>query len=191
MNNLQAIKRLHRGKMAAMLIQRREGCYAAPDGTEFRWDDGSHKSENHARHAATVYTAKWLKEDSPMQPPEKSRRDDFARPVVGKNGLNVNIYANLRSDDDMKKLGFTDYGRHWDYSVMMTDNISFHLHISKQTKGFEIHVYDDCMEYDYQAEFIRGNPSSLARRVRDAVQEQMEFLVSAGIIGGYNYGDYI
>ena len=126
MNNLQAIKRLHRGKMAAMLIQRREGCYAAPDGTEFRWDDGSHKSENHARHAATVYTAKWLKEDSPMQPPEKSRRDDFARPVVGKNGLNVNIYANLRSDDDMKKLGFTDYGRHWDYSVMMTDNISFH-----------------------------------------------------------------
>ena len=183
MTNLEFFRKMKRGKLAQWLIQRHnDGVFVTPDGVQFRWNDGSHKSKSHAWHEAVVHTAAFLKEENW----ERSERRKYRR-----TDANL-IYVNARDDETMENLGFVqcDSGE-WYYCEELTDGgpvITFNLTVGDNAEACDLRLIDE----------QRGEPFRPGRRsaktdrdVMSGFRREMETMVAAGIVLGYDYGDYI
>jgi hypothetical protein len=116
---------------------------------------------------------------------------------LNKNGVNAKIKANILSDAQMRKIGFTDYCEDkWFFFKMLkgVDDISFSLTISKSdVADFRIDVLDEnfCQPYDYQSMLERNPSFKYALKVKEQVEHWMKHLHDNGVISGHEYGEYI
>lgn len=118
---------------------------------------------------------------------------------TNKHGTNLEIKFNVLPDEEMRKLGFTDYRKdHW-YLCEQVDSecdISFNVTIDKnKPNGGDSYIdvidEDFLQPYDYQ-HILESNPNhSFANHVRNIVEKYMARLKDSGVISGHNYGDYI
>lgn len=117
-----------------------------------------------------------------------------------KNHNNATIKVHILPEDEMRRLGFTDYAnKNWYYCkpVFATkySEITFNLSVNKtDTNDWRIDVLDEnfCQPYDYQYFLAKSkNPPEAAVIVNKNVENIMQQLSEAGIISGHNYGDYI
>ena len=118
---------------------------------------------------------------------------------TNKNGVNSKIKAHILSDEEMRKIGFTDYRKtHWYFSRMIYKNkmgdISFGVSINKtDPSDLRIDVLDEnwCQPYDYQYMLEEKPNFQFAREIKNKVEEQMAYLQDAGVLSGHVYGEYI
>lgn len=120
---------------------------------------------------------------------------------VNSNGVNEKIKANILTDSQMEKIGFTNYNKpHWYYSRCVKFpkkykdfDISFSLTIPKDGSDISIDILDEdfCQPYDYQYMLDKDPCFESCIIVRDFVEEQMEYLKDAGILTGHIKGEYI
>lgn len=110
------------------------------------------------------------------------------------NGTNIKIKAHILSDKEMKEIGFTDFAKdRWYYCKDLGKDISFNVTIPKDGGDIEIITLDEnfCQPYDYQIILDHSPTHKLASMIRDKVEEQMDYLQSAGVLSGHNRGEYI
>lgn len=111
-----------------------------------------------------------------------------------KRKQNAMIQANILDDKKMREIGFTDYSKDsWYYCRGLGSNISFNVSINKKTSKIKIDVLDECFlqPFDYQAQIQDGRNDDFINNINKQVQEQMKYLMDAGVITGYRMGDYI
>ncbi len=111
-----------------------------------------------------------------------------------KRKQNAMIQANLLDDKKMREIGFTDYSKDsWYYCRGLGSDISFNVSINKKTNEIKIDVLDECFlqPFDYQAQIQDGRNDDFINNINKQVQEQMKYLMDAGVITGYRMGDYI
>ena len=111
-----------------------------------------------------------------------------------KRKQNAMIQANILDDKKMREIGFTDYSKDsWYYCRGLGSDISFNVSINKKTSKIKIDVLDECFlqPFDYQAQIQDGRNDDLINNINKQVQEQMKYLMDAGVITGYRMGDYI
>ena len=111
-----------------------------------------------------------------------------------KRKQNAMIQANILDDKKMREIGFTDYSKDsWYYCRGLGSNISFNVSINKKTNKIKIDVLDECFlqPFDYQAQIQDGRNDDFINNINKQVQEQMKYLMDAGVITGYRMGDYI
>lgn len=117
--------------------------------------------------------------------------------ILNENHNNAAISVTLLPEDEMRKLGFTDFMKdRWYYckTVHKRGDISFNLTIPKDNPdGWKIDVLDEdfCQPYDYQYMLSKGSANEVAKTVNENVEKEMQRLTDAGIISGHAYGDYI
>lgn len=123
---------------------------------------------------------------------------------TNKNGVNVNIKAHILSDEDMRRIGFTDYNKDVWYFCRIFDEfkpnkkftyeISFNVSINKNNPDdLRIDVLDEdfLQPYDYQY-ILTQNPSlEYALQVKEFVEKWMKYLQDNGVLSGHEYGEYI
>lgn len=113
---------------------------------------------------------------------------------LNSKGQNANIKANILSDEEMRKLGFTDYAKdRWYFCRRVggkDSDISFNITIFKKTKDIQIDVLDEMFLQPYDFQMYIGTVT-VANRVYDDVQNYMKFFMDNGVIYGYTFGDYI
>lgn len=121
---------------------------------------------------------------------------------VNSNGVNIKIKANILSDDEMQKIGFTEYRKGYLHFGRMIQfpkeysrdiEISFGVTIPRDGSDIRIDVLDDafCQPYDYQR-ILRDDPNfKTALIVQEQVEKWMKYLEEAGVIQGHVYGEYI
>ena len=118
---------------------------------------------------------------------------NFEVPLTKKK-QNAMIQANVLDDKKMREIGFTDYSKDsWYYCRGLGSNISFNVSINKKTSKIKIDVLDEyfLQPFDYQAQIQDGRNDDLINNINKQVQEQMKYLMDAGVITGYRMGDYI
>lgn len=121
---------------------------------------------------------------------------------VNSNCVNAKIKAHILSDEEMRKIGFTNYYEpNWYFcrSIKFPRetryrgfNISFSVSIPKGS-DIRIDVLDEdfCQPYDYQ-HMLNKNPTfKPALIVYEQVEEWMEYLQSKGVLSGHVKGEYI
>ena len=111
-----------------------------------------------------------------------------------KRKQNAMIQANILDDKKMREIGFTDYSKDsWYYCRGLGSNISFNVSINKKTSKIKIDVLDEyfLQPFDYQAQIQDGRNDDFINNINKQVQEQMKYLMDAGVITGYRMGDYI
>lgn len=123
-----------------------------------------------------------------------------------KNGTNAKIKFNRLSDDEMKKLGFWDGYKHdlnrWVKveEIPGMQDVSFNVEIPKENSDAElnINVIDEafCQPYDWQYYMYRAmeNGITIPKRlviVKDYCIKRMHELTDAGLLYGWEEGDYI
>mgnify|MGYP000845783015 CR=1 FL=1 len=111
-----------------------------------------------------------------------------------KRKQNAMIQANILDDKKMREIGFTDYSKDsWYYCRGLGSDISFNVSINKKTSEIKIDVLDECFlqPFDYQAQIQDGRNDDFINNINKQVQEQMKYLMDAGVITGYRMGDYI
>lgn len=120
------------------------------------------------------------------------------------NGLNKKIGYNLLPEQEMRKLGFTDFREgYWHYSQTLhhgtargdfDDDISFNVSFPKAgTERLRLDVLDEafCQPYDYQR-YLEDDPThKFALGVREKVEKEMQKLSEANVLTGYEKGMYI
>lgn len=114
---------------------------------------------------------------------------------------NKNIKANVLSDEDMRKAGFTDKNpNNWYYCRILNEDevkcmipVSFNVTISKKTSKIKIDILDEnwLQPYNYQSILERDPSNKFANEIHKKVQAQMKLLMEKGIITGYNENDFI
>lgn len=122
---------------------------------------------------------------------------------VNSNCVNAKIKANILSDKEMKKIGFTDYSKTtWFFCRNIKFpkeiryrgfDITFNVSIPKDNSDIHIDVLDEdfCQPYDYQS-MLRKNPTfEPALIVYEQVEEWMEYLQSKGVLSGHVKGEYV
>jgi len=122
---------------------------------------------------------------------------------VNKNCVNAKIKANILSENKMREIGFTDYGKtNWFFSRGIKFpkekrysgfDISFQVSIPKNGDDIRIDVLDEdfCQPYDYQ-KMLNENPDfEPALIVREQVEEWMEYLQKNNVLSGHIRGEYI
>jgi hypothetical protein len=114
---------------------------------------------------------------------------------TNKYGTNEAIKVHLKPDNEMRKLGFTDYCEgYWYYHKDLNCDISFGLTVNKNdSSDMRIDVLDEnfCQPYDYQY-FLENNPNfKVALEIQGKVEAIMFKLKEAGILSGHEYGEYI
>lgn len=123
---------------------------------------------------------------------------------TNKNGVNVNIKAHILSDEDMRRIGFTDYNKdvwyfcrifdEFNLNKKFTYEISFNVSINKNNPDdLRIDVLDEdfLQPYDYQY-ILTQNPSlEYALQVKEFVEKWMKYLQDNGVLSGHEYGEYI
>ena len=113
---------------------------------------------------------------------------------LDKNGLNAALNSTILPDEEMRKLGFTDYSAtSWYYCSRVGAGITLNVSIPKDGSRFRIDVLDEDFgqPYDYQEYLVRNPEQEFALGVKEAVEKQMEFLSLAGVITGFTQGMYI
>ena len=117
--------------------------------------------------------------------------------TLNKNHNNAAISVTLLPEEEMRKLGFTDFMKdRWYYCkpVNKRGDISFNLTIPKDNPdGWKIDVLDEdfCQPYDYQYMLSQGSTNEVAKAVDENVEKEMQRLTDAGVISRHSYGDYI
>ena len=94
----------------------------------------------------------------------------------------------------MRELGFTDYSpTNWYYCSRVGAGITLNVSIPKDGGRFRLDVLDEDFgqPYDYQEYLVRNPQQEFALGVKDAVENQMDFLSAAGVISGFARGMYI
>lgn len=122
---------------------------------------------------------------------------------VNSNCVNAKIKANILSDKEMKKIGFTDHNKTtWFFCRNIKFpkeiryrgfDITFNVSIPKDNSDIHIDVLDEdfCQPYDYQS-MLRKNPTfKPALIILDQIEEYMEYLQSKGVLSGHVKGEYV
>lgn len=115
---------------------------------------------------------------------------------------NAAIKINVLPEEEMRKIGFTDFRENYWYlgRVVYTSKlskwstISFNLSVCKTNPSdWRIDVLDDdfCQPYDYQYLIAKGSPTEVAIKVNERVEEIMAELAEKGIVEGHIKGEYI
>ena len=121
---------------------------------------------------------------------------------VNSNCVNTKIKAHILSDEEMRKIGFTEYNKEWHFRRSITFpreprykgfDISFSVSIPKDGSDIRIDVLDEdfCQPYDYQSMLNRNPTFEPALIVYEQVEELMEYLQSKGVLSGHVKGEYI
>lgn len=114
--------------------------------------------------------------------------------IDSKTKENTDIKFNILSEEEMRKLGFTDYSKKsWYSNSLLGKGITFNISIDKETSKGRIDVLADDwgQPYQYQQMIISGTTNSVAFEIHNKVQECMKRLVDNGIIENYKENDYI
>ena len=123
---------------------------------------------------------------------------------LNKHGVNANIKATILPEDQMRKIGFTDYSKDiWFFSRSIQFpkekrykgfDISFNISINKEdTENLRIDILDEdwCQPYDYQS-MLKNDPKfEPCLIVKEQVEKWMKYLQDKGILSGHEYGEYI
>ena len=122
---------------------------------------------------------------------------------LNSNCVNVKIKAHILSDEEMRKIGFTDYSKdRWFFCRSITFpreprykgfDISFSVSIPKDGSDIRIDVLDEdfCQPYDYQSMLHKNPTFEPALIVYEQVEELMDYLQSKGVLSGHVKGEYI
>ena len=127
---------------------------------------------------------------------------------VNRHSVNKKIKANILSDSEMRRIGFTDYAKdRWYFcrgikfpSTREYRNfeVSFSVAIPKDGSDIRIDVLDEafCQPYDYQSMIIHSRemglePNKTCMIVFEQVEQHMKYLAEQGILEGHIYGEYI
>ena len=117
--------------------------------------------------------------------------------ILNKNHNNAAISVHVLPEDEMHRIGFTDFAKdRWYYCRIVNKrcDISFNLTIPKENpENWRIDVLDEafCQPYDYQYMLDHGSTNAVALSVNEEVEKQMQYLADSGIISGHERGDYI
>ena len=121
---------------------------------------------------------------------------------LNKNGVNKKIIAHILPEEEMKRIGFTDYCKdRWYFNRFIKfpnercyrNKISFNVTIPKDGSDIEIDVLDEnfCQPYDYQY-MLNKNPNlKTCLIVKEQVEKWMKYLQDNGVLSGHKYGEYI
>lgn len=125
---------------------------------------------------------------------------------VNSHGVNSKIKAHILSEDEMRRIGFTDYKKDTWYfcrTVMEEKSkrryggidfeVSFGVSIPKDGSDISIDVLDEafCQPYDYQYMLEKNPTFDVALKVKEKVEEWMKYLQDNGVLSGHEYGEYI
>ena len=125
---------------------------------------------------------------------------------VNSHGVNAKIKAHILSDDDMRRIGFTDYKKDTWYfcRIVMEERskrkyggidfeVSFSVSIPKDGSDIRIDVLDEafCQPYDYQHMLERNPTFGVALKVKEQVEKWMKYLQDNGVLSGHIEGEYI
>lgn len=117
--------------------------------------------------------------------------------ILNKHGVNAAIGYNVLSDDEMRKLGFTDHREgYWYYFHSVSDDgeVTFNVTIDKAgIDDLRIDILDEAFgqPYDFQYILERTPDIQYAKDVKEAVEAEMQRLQEAGVLFGHEYGEYI
>lgn len=116
--------------------------------------------------------------------------------ILNKHYVNAAIKVNTLPDNEMRKIGFTDYEKEaWYYSRnLSTFDISFNVTINKNNPlDLSIDILDEdfLQPYDYQLILKRNPDHPAALQVQEFVEEQMEYFQKTGVLSGHVKGEYI
>lgn len=123
---------------------------------------------------------------------------------VNEHGVNAKIRATILPDEQMRKIGFTDYSKETWYFLKCIKfqkekryrnfEISFSVSIRKNNSDdLRIDVLDEdfCQPYDYQAMLEKDPKFEPCLIVKEQVEEWMKYLQDSGVLSGHEYGEYI
>lgn len=122
---------------------------------------------------------------------------------LNKNGVNKLIKANILPDEEMRRIGFTDFAKdRWYFGRMIQFpkekryrgfEVSFNVSIPKDGSDIRIDILDDdfCQPYDYQYMLDKNPKNECANIVKEQVEEWMKYLQYNGVLEGHVYGEYI
>jgi len=115
---------------------------------------------------------------------------------VNKNCVNACINAKILSDEDMRRIGFTDHcADRWYFCRRVEGfrDLTFNVSIPKNGDDFSIDVLDECFlqPYDYQGMLHRNPKFEPALRAREGVEYWMEYLEKEGVLSGHIRYEYI
>lgn len=119
------------------------------------------------------------------------------------NGVNKAITYNILSDEEMRRVGFSDHcKKYWVFSRMIKFpkvkkykdfEISFMVTIPKDGGELRIDVLDDDFgqPYDYQRMLSKNPPFEPALIVKEQVEKFMLYLHVHRVLKGHIFGEYI
>lgn len=114
---------------------------------------------------------------------------------LNSKGTNKAIKANILSDEEMLKIGFTNRTlKAWYFCREIEDlEISFNVTIPVDGSDIEIITLDEdfCQPYDYQYILERNPDLKVALIVKDRAEGYMTYLCSVGVLSGWEKGMYI
>ena len=122
---------------------------------------------------------------------------------VNSHGVNKLIKATILSDERMREIGFTDYGKDRWYFCRFINfpkekryrgiEISFSVTIPKDGSDIRIDVLDEAFlqPYDYQYMLEKNPQFKICLIVKEQVEEWMKYLQDNGVLSGHVYGEYI
>ena len=122
---------------------------------------------------------------------------------VNRNCVNAKIQAHILSEPEMRKIGFTDYGKdNWYFCRMLRFpkkklyrdfEISFSVTIPKNGDDIRIDVLDEVFlqPYDYQRILSDHPVHETALIVQEQVERWMDYLQESGVLSGHIRGEYI
>lgn len=120
---------------------------------------------------------------------------------TNKYGVNKAITYNILPENEMRKIGFTDYNpSHWYFfkkikfpKIFRGCNITFNVTIPKKIGELDISVLDEWFgqPYDYQRMLVDNPDFDICLIVKEQVEEWMEYLQYEGVLEGHIYGEYI
>ena len=114
---------------------------------------------------------------------------------LNKHGVNACIKAHLLPDEQMRKIGFTDYREgYWYLYRDLGNEISFNVTINKNdVEDLCIDVLDEDFgqPYDYQ-KYLKNIPENeFVLKIKDKVEHWMEYLQNFSVLSGHIKGEYI
>ena len=122
---------------------------------------------------------------------------------VNSRGVNKLIKATILPDEEMRKIGFTDYFKaNWYFCKAIQFpktkryrgfDITFNVTIPKNGSDIDINVLDEhfCQPYNYQYMLTKNPNFEPCVIVKKQVEEWMEYLRDNGVLSGHVYGEYI
>lgn len=127
---------------------------------------------------------------------------------LNSKGINKKIKANILSDEEMKRIGFS--GKYYEgtiheqdcpywyfYKMLKFSNkrieIGFNVKIPKDGSDISIDVLDEdsLQPYDYQLMLSKNSNNQVALNVQEQVERWMRYLQDNNVLSGHEYGEYI